>query len=262
MTLDIAHLVILFFVGCLAGFMNVMAGGGSMLAMPVLVFMGIPGPMANGTNRIAILIQNCAATASYARQKVAEPRLSFTLGLCALPGAVVGAYFGTKLDGALFNYVLAGVMVMVLVYMILSHRRKARLDKKKTADIHDHPRPTRSQNLAGHLLMFGVGLYGGFIQAGVGIIIMASLSGAMGMTLVRANIHKVFIIGLYTLVALAIFSLSNDIYWTAGLCLACGNTLGAIVATRLNLHGGDRLIRAILYLVILAMAANLIRLSL
>lgn len=319
MTLDIYQLIFLFVIGCLAGFMNVMAGGGSMIAMPILVFMGMSGPMANGTNRIAIILQNLTASTGYYRQKVAEPKLSFTLGLCAVPGAMIGAYFGTKLDGAMFNYVLAGAMVFVLIYMIVSQRlKKRRLKKERAAkqsgsvscrqgfddqapdgqasndrastnqafndqafndqaseghsfsnqtphaqildvlDVLDGQEFSRKRTIIGHLLMFAVGFYGGVIQAGVGIVIMACLNGAFGMTLVRANIHKVFIIGFYNLVALAIFGLSGDIYWTAGLCLACGNSLGAIAGTRANLSGGDRVVRIILYLVIVAMAGKLI----
>ncbi|MGD9126269.1 MAG: sulfite exporter TauE/SafE family protein [Planctomycetia bacterium] len=261
MTLTIAQLALLFGIGLVAGFLNVMAGGGSMITMPVLVFMGFSGPLANGTNRIAILVQNLAASGGYYRQKAAEPKLSLTLSLCAIPGAVIGAYFGTKLEGALFNYVLAGVMIFVLIYMIFSQRQKKRLEKTSDSPTDNLSAPanlTRAQNLAGHLLMFGVGLYGGFIQAGVGILIMACLGSAMGMTLVRANIHKVFIIGFYTLVALTIFGIHGHVYWTAGICLACGNAIGALVATRVNLRGGDRVVRIILYLVILAMAAKLI----
>lgn len=258
MTFELHQFVILFFVGIFAGFMNVMAGGGSMITLPILAAY-MPGPMANGTNRVAILLQNCTACGSYYRQKVAEPKLSFTFALCALPGALIGAHFGTKLEGPMFNYVLAGVMIMVLIYMIVSqYRRKKAGHVPNEQPTQDAPPPSRAKKLTGYLLMFIVGLYGGFIQAGVGIVIMASLNGALDMTLVRANIHKVFIIAAYTLVALLVFGLSGDIYWTAGLCLAAGNSIGAIVATRVNLKGGDRFIRVILYLVIIAMAAKLL----
>ena len=271
MTLSILQLFFLFVVGCLAGFMNVMAGGGSMITMPILRFMGMPGPMANGTNRIAILLQNFTACGSYCRQKAAEPKLSLTLGLCAVPGALIGAYFGTKLEGDMFNYVLAGVMVLVLIYMIVTQRQKKRRAKKQAenasaAQASDRSSPgvldvqelSRGKSILGHLLMFGVGLYGGFIQAGVGIIIMTCLNGVLDMSLVRANIHKVFIVGIYTVVALSVFGFTGDIYWTAGICLAVGNSLGAIVGTRVNLSGGDRVVRVILYLVIIGMAAKLI----
>lgn len=263
MTLDTYQFVLLFFIGCFAGFMNVIAAGGSMISMPALVFMGIPDSTANGTNRIAILIQNITASADYYRQKAAEPKLSFTLGLCSLPGAIIGAYFGTKLKGPLFNYVLAAVMILVLIYMLVSRhyqkrRRQTSSSDSPTLDHFPGQELSRKRNIAGHFLMFFVGLYGGFIQAGVGVVIMACLNSAMGMTLVRANIHKVFIIGFYTLAALAIFGLSGDIYWLAGICLACGNSMGALVGTRVNLRGGDRVVRVILYLVIVIMAGQLI----
>ena len=90
--------IVLVLVGTAAGFVNVMAAGGSMISVPVMVFMGIPGPVANGTNRIAILAQNTTAVITFFRKGYSDFRLSMSLSLCALPGAVIGAFIGTRLE--------------------------------------------------------------------------------------------------------------------------------------------------------------------
>ncbi len=108
---------ILVLVGCVAGFLNVMAGGGSILTVPVMVFMGMPGPVANGTNRIAILAQNIIAAITFFKKGFSDFKLSITLSLCAIPGAIVGALIGTRLEGVWFNRTLAIIMIVVICLM-------------------------------------------------------------------------------------------------------------------------------------------------
>jgi uncharacterized membrane protein YfcA len=236
--------------GCVAGFLNVMAGGGSLLAMPVMVFIGMPGPVANGTNRVAILVQNISATAGFFRQGFSDFRLSLTLALCTLPGAVLGAYFGTILDGVWFNRVLAGVMIAVLILML----------RKKRAAENDAPAEPAAPRrvLLSHLCMLGVGVYGGFIQAGVGFIIMAVLHRVLGLDLVRVNMHKVFIIGVYTILALAVFAAQGEIVWLAGIALATGNAIGGWIGSQCTVKKGERLIRVIFNATLILMAIKLL----
>ena len=125
MELDFFHAGALVAVGVIAGFLNVMAGGGSLLTVPVLVFMGLPGPVANGTNRIAILAQNVTAIAAFARNGFQDFRLSLSLAACAIPGAVVGALLGVHLEGVWFNRALAVVMLGVMVTMHFDRAAKA-----------------------------------------------------------------------------------------------------------------------------------------
>jgi uncharacterized membrane protein YfcA len=106
--------------------------------------------------------------------------------------------------------------------------------------------------------MVAAGFYGGFIQAGVGFILMAVLHGVLGLDLVRVNMHKVFIVGFYTLAALLIFAIRGQVLWSAGLMLAVGNALGGWLATRLALKRGEGLIRWILYVALVVMAIKLL----
>jgi len=236
-------------VGIVAGFLNVMAGGGSLLTVPVLVFMGLPGPVANGTNRIAILAQNLSAITAFFRRGFSDFRLSLSLAACAIPGAVAGALVGSRLDGALFNQVLALVMIGVMLVM---HFDRGSADRPTDAQ------PSPQKLLRGHLLMVGAGFWGGFIQIGVGFIIMPILNRAMGLDLVRTNMHKVFIIAVYTVVALAVFATEVELMWLVGLALALGNAIGGYLGAHFSVARGEKLIRVILNIVLIAFIIKLL----
>ena len=236
-------------VGIVAGFLNVMAGGGSLLTVPVLVFMGLPGPVANGTNRIAILAQNLSAITAFFRRGFSDFRLSLTLAACAIPGALAGALLGTGLDGVWFNRILALVMIGVMLVM--------HFDKGSAERPADY-RPSKAQLINGHLLMVGVGFWGGFIQIGVGFIIMPVLNRVMGLDLVRTNMHKVFIIAVYTVIALSVFASRVEILWLVGLALALGNAIGGYLGAHFTVARGEKLIRLVLNLVLIAFVIKLL----
>ena len=245
MEFELWQLFLLAGVGVLSGFLNVMAGGGSLLALPVLIFMGLPGNVANGTNRVAIVAQNVSAFTSFFSKGYSELRTMLTLALCAVPGAAMGAYLGTQVSGELFNRILGGLMIVLLILM-----------SRKQRDVAVIENPRRL--VLGHFLMVAVGFYGGFIQAGVGFILMAVLYRVVGLDLVRVNAYKVFIIGIYTLVALAIFADKGQVLWLAGASLAVGTTIGGWIGAHFTVKRGERLIRVILNVVLIVMAVRLL----
>jgi len=242
--------LVLALVGIVAGFVNVMAGGGSLLVMPVMVFMGLPGPVANGTTRVAILAQNIAATTGFRRKGYRDLRLSLTLAACAVPGAACGALLGTRLEGVWFNRVLAGVMIAVIILMATGPKHSPAVSTTRSL--------TRGRLVLGHGLMVLAGLYGGFIQAGVGFILMAILHRVMGLDLVRVNMHKVFIVGIYTIVAIAVFAARGSVLWSTGLVLAAGMALGGWIGSHVAVGKGEKLIRIVLNVALVAMAAKLL----
>lgn len=245
MELELWQLFLLAGVGVLSGFLNVIAGGGSLLALPVLIFMGLPGNVANGTNRVAIVAQNASAFTSFFRKGYSELRTMLTLALCAVPGAAMGAYLGTQVSGELFNRILGGLMIVLLILM-----------SRKPADVEAAEKPRRL--VLGHILMVAVGFYGGFIQAGVGFFVMAVLYRVVGLDLVRVNAYKVFIIGIYTLLALAIFADRGLVLWLAGAALAVGTTIGGWIGAHYTIKRGERLIRVVLNAVLVVMAVRLL----
>ena len=112
--------------------------------------------------------------------------------------------------------------------------------------------------IVGHVLMVGAGLYGGFIQAGVGFILMAILHRVMGIDLVRVNMHKVFIVGVYTIAAIIIFAARGSILWTTGLALAIGMALGGWIGSHVAVGRGERAIRIIFNVALVALAVRLL----
>lgn len=247
--MEIWQVFLLAGVGTVAGWLNVMAGGGSMLTVPVMLFLGLPGPVANGTNRIAILAQNIVAVATFFRAGYSDFKLSLSLALAAVPGAIVGAMIGARLDGPWFNRTLAVIMVVVLILM--SGRSP---DAAQTQPV----TLTRTRLIWGHICMVGAGLWGGFIQIGVGFILMPILYRVLGLDLVRVNMHKVFIVLVYTVVALVVFASQVELLWLVGLSLAVGNAFGGWLGAKTTTLKGDKVIRIVMYTVVTAFIVKLL----
>lgn len=240
---------LLFGVGAFAGYINVMAGGGSLLTVPVMLFMGLPAPVANGTNRIAILAQSLVSCAVFLRKGLGELRLSLTLGLAALPGALIGALLGVRLEGVWFSRLLAAIMIAVMLMMFFERRTITR-------DTNTGGRPRRV--ILTHILMLGVGFYGGIIQVGVGFIIMPILHRVMGLDLLRVNMHKIFLIVPFTVLSLIVFAGQAGVSWSAGLFLALGNALGGWLGTHMMISKGEKIIKLIFNIVLAAFIVKLI----
>ena len=223
--------------GIAAGWLNVMAGGGSMLTVPLLVLLGLPGPSANGTNRVAIIAQNLSAVRTFWRRGIADWRLALLLSAAAVPGAILGAAIGVRLTGVWFDRILALTLLAMLVAMLWPGAGDA------TA------RPTGARSnarwTAGLALMFAAGMWGGFIQIGVGFLLMPVLHRVLGLDLVRVNALKVMIVLIYMGFALAVYARHTEIYWLAGGALAAGMATGGWLGARTTLRGGDAWVRRI-----------------
>lgn len=237
--MDLLQLAILTSVGIVAGWLNVMAGGGSLLTVPIMLFMGIPGPVANGTNRIGILMQNIAAVSTFFKKGYADFKLGFSLALAASSGAVGGAMLGVKLDGVWFDRLLAAVMIVVMLLMLTGKKAK-----NTSAPSAKQP----GNYLLGHVLMVGAGFWGGLIQVGVGFILMPILHRVMGFDLVRVNAHKVFVVLVYTIVALMVFASQIEILWITGVALALGMMVGGWLGAHTTISKGEAWIRPIFFL--------------
>lgn len=244
---ELWQIALLFGVGALAGFINIMAGGGSSITLPTLIFLGLDGAMANGTNRIAIFLQNVFAMASFKQQKVSAFKQSLTLAVWTLPGAVIGALVAVRISSDAFKHILGIIMIGIVLTMLLPTRR----GKFETSD-------AGRKNWLIYPALFGIGFYGGFIQMGVGFLFMAALYHLLRMNLVYVNMHKIVIVLIYTLPALAIFIWTGNVNWGLGLSLAAGNAFGGWWSARLAVKGGERVIRIVLSIAIVIMAAKLL----
>lgn len=242
------HYVLLVAVGFAVGFINTVAGGGSLLSLPVLIFLGLPPSVANGTNRVAIAIQTATAVAGFKSKGVSTFPFNIYLGASALVGAVIGARIAVDVDGALFNRILAIIMVTVIVIIIF---------KPKTNLQNVQERLTGKYLWIGIIAFFFFGIYGGFINAGLGFILILFLHYVNHMTLVRANATKVAVVFIYMLSALVVFALNDKVNWFIGLVLAVGNAGGAWIASRYSVKKGDKFIRLFLVIMVAVMAVKL-----
>ena len=248
MEFDLIKIVLILVTGVVAGIINVMAGGGSLLTLPVLIFMGLPSATANGTNRVAIEVQNIIAVLGFRSKGVSNFKLSILFAIPALVGAIVGARIAIDLPDTLFNQILAGIMVMALALILWNPTRRLKQSEITMT-------PTR--RLVAVLVFFFVGIYGGFIQAGVGFLLIAALVLVTGLDLVKTNSHKVFIIAVYTISALATFALEGKVDWVLGLVLAVGNGAGGWIGSRFQVAKGEKWVRIVLVVAVLAMAVRL-----
>lgn len=251
MTPETWQLVVLGLLGVLAGILNVIAGGGSLITLPTMILMGIPEAVANGSNRLAIFAQNVSAVSGFRKQGFSDFKLSLTLALASVPGAYVGARAGVLIRGELFSQILAVVMLGVILLM-------ARKPLKQRVPESDGQPLSRARLIWGHVAMVGVGFYGGFIQAGVGFLLMAVLHKILRLDLVRVNMHKVFIVGVFTGVALLVFLSHGKVWWILGLSLAVGNSLGGWIGSHLTVTKGETFIRRVLLIALFVMAMKLI----
>ena len=242
------ELILLLLTGIATGFLNVMAGGGSMLSVPIMIFLGVPGTVANATNRIAILPQNISAVIAFYRKGFANFRLSLSLAACTIPGTIVGAYIASRIPNDQFNGLLAIIMIIVLIVMALPN--------PKTID--NRESPTKNRLIAGHLLMVLIGLWGGFIHIGVGFLLMPVLNRVMQLDLITTNSHKVFIVLCYTTFALIVFASQLELIWKYGVALAIGTTIGGWIAANFQINKGIGAIKWTLNVVIIAFIIKLL----
>lgn len=241
-------LLLLVLIGFIAGCINIVAGGGSLLTLPALIFFGLPPNVANGTNRIAIIIQNIFAVSGFKSKGVSAFPYSIYLALSATVGAIIGAQFAVDIKGDLFNKILAVVMVLIVIYMVFK-------PKMSTEELIE--RLTGRYFWLGILAFFFVGIYGGFIQAGVGFIMILALSSINRFSLVKSNAIKVFVALIYSLSALAIFIYNDLVNWTYGLILSVGNASGGWFMSRFSVQKGDGFVRIFLIVIVTVMAIKL-----
>nr|WP_297460837.1 sulfite exporter TauE/SafE family protein [uncultured Halomonas sp.] len=234
-------------IGAVAGFINVLSAGGSMLTLPLLIFLGLSPQVANGTNRVGIVLQSISAVGGFLRAGAREIGISLRLSVPAVLGSLLGAWLALRVPDALFEAVLIVVMIVSSVMMLLP---QPRLDTRTlTVD---------RLTLPVYLAMFVIGMYGGFIQVGVGVLFIAVLYRMLKIDLAQVNVFKVFIILIYTLPALALFLLNDQVRWGYGLLLGLGSMVGAWLAVKINM--GARGAQWIKTLTLVMIAAIVLRL--
>lgn len=236
-----AGLGILALAAMIAGIVNTMAGGGSLLTLPALMAMGLPPGLANGTNRVGVLVQGLASTATFHRKGVRPYGPMRRILPPMLLGAIAGTALATRLSDqwlrVVFGVMLAGWAV-VLVF------QPGRFLKPEG--------PPKTAGPGALVLAALVGVYGGFLQAGVGFPLLALLVLVLGHEAVEANAIKVALVLVYTVISLGMFAWAGQVAWREGLALGAGGLLGGWLGTHVQMKGGARLVRWVVVVTVLA----------
>lgn len=258
---DLAVYTVLFLAGSVAGTINVLAGGGSFLTLPLLIFLGLPATVANGTNRIAILLQNVGAVWSFNRHGVMDWSWIRRAVLPALAGAGLGTWAAIHIGDTSFQRILASLMAVFAIVILLDPLRN--WFKRQFRDDVGPGRPDSPESgrpllrgLAFSGAFFAVGVYGGFVQAGVGFFIL-TLAMLSGLDLVKGNALKVLVVLAFTPLALVIFAWAGKVDWGMGAALASGNLLGGLIGTHLTVLKGHAWVKKVVVVMILAFAVKL-----
>ena len=234
--------------GFIAGVVNTIAGGGSFLTLPALMFLcGLDPQMANGTNRVAILFSTVTASAAFHKHGHIDPKLAIRLTLLTLFGVPVGAWLAIYLPADAFEQIFGAIFLAMAVLLLCK--------PKLLTDASHQPPKTLVGEFA---LFFGIGIYVGFIQAGMGILLLLGISLFHSRDLVSANGVKNVIGFVLTVVALTVFVYYQQVAWIPGLIMALGNLLGGYVGAKLAIQKGRQLIFTFLIVVMVATGAKLL----
>jgi uncharacterized membrane protein YfcA len=233
--------------GFIAGFVNTLAGSGSLLTLPLLILLGLPANVANGTNRVGVLMQNVVAVTTFRRRGALELTGSWKLVLPSLVGGIVGAMLAVDLDEVQLRYTIGVLMIVLVILMLLNPERW----------IADHATRREPRLFVEVPLFFLIGVYGGFIQVSVGLFLLAGLVLGAGYNVIGANAMKNLIVFVFTAAALVVFVLNDQVVWTLGLLLGAGQSLGAWIAARTAIKRGAGFVR---YTVIVIVALSAIAL--
>jgi uncharacterized protein len=231
--------------GFVAGIVNTLAGGGSLLTVPLLVLAGLPGPVANGTNRVGVLIGSAVATWRLTALGISGARDAAPLVVPSALGAVLGAWGVVQLPAEAFERAFGLLMLVLLVPTL----RGAHVGPAATGK-----RPPPALRF---LAFFAIGLYGGAFQAGVGILLLSVFSLA-GVGLVRGTHIKTALNTCFTLLALPVFWWAGQIVWPEALVLGLGFGAGGAAGARIALHGGERVIKPVLAVAVIALAGRML----
>ncbi len=238
-------IIILFICGLFSGVINTLAGGGSLITLPIMIFLGIPPTIANGTNRIQLIFQNIFAIYGFKSKGISNFKFSSWLALSALIGSIIGAYIAIDFPEELFKKVLSIIMILVMFSILL---------KNKSELIENNNIKNKWISV---LCFFFIGIYGGFIHAGVGFLMILVLSKVNNIRLSQSNSIKVFVALIFSTIAFIIFLSEDKINWIYGINIGIGSGLGGWLASRWSYDKSDKTLKIILSFVILIMSIKL-----
>jgi len=243
--MEISEILILLFCGLLSGAINTLAGGGSLITLPMMIFLGLPPTIANGTNRVQLIFQNIFAVYGFKTKGISNFKFSSYLSISALLGSIIGAYIAIDFNENDFKKLLSIIMILVMFSILLKNKRE-------TLEINKIKNKWPSI-----LIFFFIGIYGGFIHAGVGFLMILTLSKINYLKIAHSNSIKVFVALIFSTAAFLIFLYEGKVNWIYGINIGIGSALGGFFASRWSYNKSDKKFRYFLSLIILIMAIRL-----
>lgn len=235
--------------GIVVGIINTLAGGGAIISMTLFMVLGLPIGMANGTNRIAVVLQNFTSSVAFLRKRMLDIKSGIKLSIPAVIGNIIGSMVATHISDAVFKICMATVLTIILLYMIFDQSHKH-------PHIHGgHPLKLRYWHYLWFLLL---GFYGGYIYIGLGYAVLAVTIWSMNLDIITANVVKCFIIFVATPFSLIIFMLNGQVDYTYGLWHGLGNVVGALLASHFAMAWGVKFVRWFTLAIVLVCFADLV----
>ncbi|MBT28694.1 MAG: hypothetical protein CMO01_03455 [Thalassobius sp.] len=209
-------------VGIVAGVVNTLAGGASVLILSILLFMGMPANIANGTNRLGILVQNFTGTSTFYKSGLLDVQGSLKYIIPSVIGAIGGAMIASDIDQDTLEIFVGVIMTFMLIPIIFKPQgKKSAFYKNKDK---------KGFKILNFVIFLLIGFYGGFVQAGIGLIIMVVLPQISNLSLIKGNAVKMAIIFIYTVPVMLVFIINGQVDWWVAIWLAIGQVLGTRIA--------------------------------
>lgn len=240
--MNMYQVVSLFLGGIFAGFVNTLAGGGSIVSLSLLMLFGLDANMANGTNRVAIIFQSLTSSKTFRSNNILDLKKGRMPVITATIGSLFGAWAATDLNKAILEKIIAIVMLAMLFFVFY----KPSVWLKGNPDKYDKP-----LRYADVVVFLAIGFYGGFVQVGIGYLLLAGLVLQMGFDLVKANALKVFITFVYSPFAFLVFLWNGQVSWLHAVPLAAGAVAGAFWASRMAIERGAGFVRWVITAVVI-----------
>lgn len=253
MDLEVWQYVLIAFAGVLTGIINTLAGSGSLITLPIFVFMcGLPADVANGTNRIGAFLQSGVGFFSFMQSSPdASMKGAVWLVAPAVLGAIPGSLIAASMNERMMNLAIGVLMIIMLGVLLINPKKWLR---ESAADVSRNKKPW----IMG--VFFLIGLYGGFIQAGIGIFLMASLVLAAHYSLSASTGVKLLVVFLLNIPTIIIFFYYNQIHFGFGLLMAVCQSIGAVLAVRFatRVPNANEWIHRLLILIVIISASKFI----
>ncbi len=242
-------IITLIVAGFLVGVINTIAGSGTVITYSLFMMLGLPANLANGTIRLGVIMQTLASSTTFYLNGKLPVKRGLLLSIPVLIGTVAGASIATHINTQVFERILGVIFLAMLFFIFYNPDKWIKEQIEKT---------TSGFKLSHFLIFLAIGFYGGFIHIGVGVFLLSALVLSAGYDLVKANALKVFIVFVYSPVALAIYLMNDQVNLTYGLIAAIGNVIGGIVASKMAIKRGARFVQYVLAVVMVLFSIKLL----